>query len=173
MGSIWTHRNSPLYRRLSQRKNKQRINQDSLLVTGAVQEGHDLAARAGLVGAEQSAADTAGDAVLLRPRDSRGVVSVSRHIGEGSVAAHGRAAGGAIQEGDSLSARAGGIGAELAVAGAAGDAVFNGPGDCLGVVSVSGNIGEVARALGSGRTGRTPQEGDDLRTGAGLVGSEL
>ena len=56
-----------LNRRLRQRKNKQRINQDSLLVTGAVQEGHDLTARAGPVGAEQTAADTAGDAVLLRP----------------------------------------------------------------------------------------------------------
>ena len=82
MGSIWTHRNSPLYQRLSQRKNKQRINQDSLLVTGAVQEGHDLTARAGLVGAEQTAADTAGDVVLLRPGDRRRVVSVRGHRGK-------------------------------------------------------------------------------------------
>lgn len=38
-----------------------------LLVECAIQEGHDLSAGAGVVRAEQAAADAAGDAVLLRP----------------------------------------------------------------------------------------------------------
>ena len=73
----------------------------------AIQEGDDLAAGAVVAGAEQTAADTAGDTVLLSPLDRTCVVSVSRHIAEGRAAADSRAAGGAIQEGHCLGAGAG------------------------------------------------------------------
>ena len=106
----------------------------------AIEEGDDLGSRAVVVGAEQAAADAAGDAVLLRPLDCRRIVGVGCHIAEGCIAADSRRAGGAIEEGDRLCTSAGSIGAELTVAGAAGDAVFDSPGNCLGIEGVSGNI---------------------------------
>ena len=106
------------------------------------EECHNLAAGAVVAGAEQTTADTAGDAVLLSPLDRAYVVSVSRHIAEGRAAADSRAAGGTVQEGHCLCAGAGCVGAELTVAGAAGDALLHGPFHCLGVVCVGGNVRE-------------------------------
>ena len=106
------------------------------------EECHNLAAGAVVAGAEQTTADTAGDAVLLSPLDRACVVSVSRHIAEGRAAADSRAAGGTVQEGHCLCAGAGCVGAELTVAGAAGDALLHGPFHCLGVVCVGGNVRE-------------------------------
>ena len=68
----------------------------------AIDKGDDLGSRAVVVGAEQAAADTAGDVILLRPGDRRRVVSVSCHIGEGRIAADSGAAVGTPQEGDDL-----------------------------------------------------------------------
>lgn len=48
----------------------------------AIDKGGDLGSRAVVVGAEQAAADTAGDVVLLRPGDRRRVVSVRGHRGK-------------------------------------------------------------------------------------------
>ena len=61
-----------------------------------------------------------------------------------------------IEERHDLSACAVVAGAEQAAADAAGDAVFDSPGNSLGIEGVSGNIREAAHALGGGRTGRTP-----------------
>ena len=135
-------------------------------------ERHDLCAGAVIVGAEQTTADAAGDAVLLRPGDCRRIVGVGCHIAEGCIAADSRRTGCAIEEGHRLCAGAGSIGAELAVASAAGDAVFDSPCDCLGIIAIRKNIGETAHGLGSRAARRAPQEGDDLRAGAGLIGSE-
>ena len=71
-----------------------------------------------------------------------------------------------------LSTGAGGVRTEQAVACTVGDAVFNGPRHRLGVVAACGNIRKADRALQFGRTGGTPQEGDDLGAGAVQVGTE-
>ena len=71
-----------------------------------------------------------------------------------------------------LSTGAGGVRTEQAVACTVGDAVFNGPRHRLGVVAACGNIRKADRALRFGRTGGTPQEGDDLGAGAVQVGTE-
>ena len=99
----------------------------SWLLHRAIEERHDLGSRAIVAGTEQTVADTAGNAVLLRPDDRRRVVSVSCHIGEGGIAAYGRAAVGAPQEGDRLRSRAVAVGGEGHSAGAAGDALLNRP----------------------------------------------
>ena len=139
----------------------------------AIDEGDDLGSRAVVVGAEQAAADTAGDVVLLRPGDCRRVVSVRGHIGEGRIAADSGAAVGTPQEGDDLRAGAGGVGAEHGVAGALGDALLHGPQHRVIVVAASLHVGKGHGAgLGSGAAGSAPQEGDGLRAGAGGVGAE-
>ena len=53
-----------------------------LLSHGPPEEGHNLTAGTIVVGAEQSAADAGGDALLCCPRHCVGVVSVSRYIAE-------------------------------------------------------------------------------------------
>ena len=97
----------------------------ALIVT--IEERHDLGSRAVVAGAEQAAADAAGDAVLGGPCHRVGVIGVGRHIAELSAAADRRDARRAVQEGHALRTGAGGVGAELTVAGAAGDALFHSP----------------------------------------------
>ena len=143
-----------------------------LLSHGPPEEGHDLTAGTIVVGAEQSAADAGGDALLRCPRHCVCIEGRGGNIAELGFTADCGAAGGTIEEGHRLRTGAGRVGAELALACAAGDAVFDRPGNSLGIEGVSGNIREAAHALGSGRTGRTPQEGDDLRAGAGIVGEQ-
>lgn len=63
-------------------------------------------------------------------------------------------------------------GTEQPTADAVGDAVLLGPRHSLGVVAACGNIRKADRALRFGRTGRPPQEGDDLGAGAVQVGTE-
>ena len=53
-----------------------------LCLAAAVEEGHDLRSCAVVAGAEQAAADTAGDAILLSPRNRVCIVSVRRYIAE-------------------------------------------------------------------------------------------
>ena len=75
-----------------------------------------------------------------------------------------------IQEGCDLAAGAGGIGIELAVANAGGDAVLDGPSHSLRVVAVGGNVSK-AGAGGSGRLAHgAPQHGDHLGAADGAVG---
>ena len=83
-------------------------------VLHAVQERHDLAARAGRVGREQRVAHAGGDLVLDGPQNGLIVVAVRLHVGEGHLAC-GRlgATGGAPQERDGLRAGAGVVGAKV------------------------------------------------------------
>lgn len=143
-----------------------------LLTVRPEEERGDLRSRAVVGGTEQPTADAVGDAVLLGPRHSLRIVSVRRYVAEPGAAAHGGAARRALQERRTLGAGAGGVGAEQAVACTVGDAVFNGPRHRLGVVAACGNIRKADRALRFGRTGRPPQEGDDLGAGAVQVGTE-
>ena len=155
---------------------------DSLLVTrqslpllaliGTEQEGHDLGAGAAVVGAESGSRRTVGHAALHGPGHCVSIESIGRHVGE-AVHRGGRGAQCAVQERHALSAGAGGVGAEGAVAGTQRDAVLHSPGHSLGVVAVCGNIREAHRALRLGRAGGAPQEGDDVGAGAGAVGVEV
>ena len=81
--------------------------------------------------AEQSAADAGGDALLRCPRHCVCIEGRGGNIAELGAAADCGAAGGTIEEGHRLRTGAGRIGAELALACAAGDAVFDRPGDRL------------------------------------------
>ena len=98
-----------------------------LLTVVTIEERHDLGSRAVVAGAEQSAADAAGDAVLGGPCHRVGVLGIGRHITELSAAADRGAARRAVQEGHALCAGAGSVGTEHTVASAAGDAVLHGP----------------------------------------------
>ena len=104
------------------------------------EEGHSLRAGAGVVWAEQAAADTGGDAVFNRPRDRLGVEAVLVHIAHARRALRLGRAGRAPQEGDDLTAGAGQVGAEAVVSDTAGDAQPGGPLHRLGVPCVRGNI---------------------------------
>lgn len=138
----------------------------------APQEGHELRSCAVIVRAERSAANAAADAVFCRPHDRACIVSVGCHIAERGAAADRRTAVRTIEESHRLRTSAGYVGTEEAVARADGDAAFNSPGDCLGIVAVCGNVGEVTRPRSTRRTGGAPEEGDELCAGAGQVGSE-
>ena len=75
-----------------------------------------------------------------------------------------------IEEGCDLAAGAGGVGIELAVAHAGGDAMLHSPSYRLRVVAVSGNVSK-AGAGGSGRlTHGAPQHGYHLGAVDGAVG---
>ena len=144
-----------------------------LTLIGTVQECDNLRSGAGIPGAEQAAADTAGHAVLLRPCDCISIIGIRCHITERAAATDCGAAGGSIEECDRLLTGAGGVRAEFTIACAGGDTVLHRPRNCLSIIAVRRNIREAAHALGFGRTGSTPQERDDLRTSAGLVGAEM
>ena len=131
-----------------------------------------MAAGAVVAGAEQTTADTAGDAVLLSPLDRAYVVSVSRHIGK-AVDRAGSRAQRTVQERHTLSTGAGAVDAEGAVSQTVGNAVFQRPSHRVIAVAAGEHVGgNRGRALGSGRTGGPPQEGHGLRSGAGSVRAE-
>ena len=73
-----------------------------LLSHGPPEEGHDLTAGTIVVGAEQSAADAGGDALLRCPCHCVGIIGVGCHIAELGAAADCGAAGGTIEEGHRL-----------------------------------------------------------------------
>ena len=79
---------------------------------------------------------------------------------------------GSVEERHDLRARAVRVGAERRVGSTVRDAVPNGPGHGLGVVSARGNIREAAHCLRLRGAGHAPQERHDLRTRAGLVGAK-
>ena len=143
-----------------------------LLVVRSVEERHDLAAGAVVVGAEQAAADALSHAVSCRPGDRVRKVAVGRDVGE---LRRTRRLGvqGAGEERHRLRAGAGRVGRERAGRRAGGDAVFDGPRHGLLIVAAADHVGHAGRsALRLGRAGGAPQEGHDLRAGAGLLGSE-
>lgn len=61
---------------------------------------------------------------------------------------------------------------EQAFSNAVGDIVLHSPCHSVCIVAVGGNIGEAVLCLRLGRTCCTPQEGDDLGAGTGLVRSK-
>lgn len=70
-----------------------------LTLIGTVQECDNLRSGAGIPGAEQAAADTAGHAVLLRPCDCISIIGIRCHITERAAATDCGAAGGSIVNG--------------------------------------------------------------------------
>ena len=141
-------------------------------VLGAIEERNDLSAGAAIVGAERVGGRTVGHAALHCPCHSIGTESVSRHIGE-TVHRGGCFTQRTVQQRHTLSTGAGIVDTKRTVREAVGNAVLNSP--CNSVVAVAAGehvAGDLGRALGSVRTGGTPQEGHDLTTGAGIAGAE-
>ena len=132
-----------------------------------VQERDDLCTGTVVMRAEQTVSDAAGDALLLCPCCRIGVVCIGRYIGEGRAAADRRTACRTVQERCALCSRADGAGCKRCIARALGNAVLNCPCNRLGVVRVCRNIAKCTQLLRFGRTRRAPQEGYDLRSGAG------
>ena len=128
-----------------------------------------MTARAVVVGCEHAVADTLGHAIGCRPGDRLGEVAVGRDIAELGLAGC-LCVQRAGEKRHRLRTGAGGIRAECGGRRAGGDAVLDGPRDSLLIVAAGDHIGHASRgALRLGRAGSTPQEGDDLSAGAGLV----
>ena len=106
-----------------------------------------------------------------RPVNRISVERVRLHVGEVRTAARG-ALERTVQERHALAAGAGRIRGKRRRGHAVRDAVLDCPGNRLGIVSAHRNIREAACGLRLGAAGGAPQEGDDLRTGAGLVGAK-
>ena len=106
-----------------------------------------------------------------RPVDGVGVERVGLRISEVRAAARG-ALEGAVQERHALAAGAGRIRGKRRFGHAVRDTVFNGPGHRLSVVSARREIREVACCLRLGAACGTPQESNDLRARAGLIGTK-
>ena len=107
------------------------------------QEGNNLGAGAGGVGAEGGVCGALGDALLHGPQHRVVIVSIRLHIGEGVHTALGsRGPGGPPQEGDSLGAGAGVVGSEGGGGGTGGDTLAYGPDHGVGVVGIAGHISE-------------------------------
>lgn len=142
-----------------------------LLNVCAIQECGDLCTGASVIRCKPVAANTVRHAVRDGPRNSIGVVAVGRNIGE----RRGRTAL-AVQrtrkERNCLCAGADGIRVKRGGRGAVGDTVLDRPRNGLGIVRAGRYIGEAGHALGLGRTGRTPQERDDMSSGAAVIGRE-
>ena len=107
---------------------------------GAVQERHNLAARAGRVGRKGRLGHAVRDAVLNRPSDSLGIVSARGNIREAAHRLRLGAACGTPQERHDLRTRAGLIGTKHRVGQAVSHALVDCPLHCIGKVSVRGNI---------------------------------
>ena len=143
-----------------------------LALIHTVQERDDLCTGAAAVRAEQAAADTVGNAIVNRPLDRTCIICVRVYISEIAVAGSGICLGCARQERYAVCARTGLIRAEGGIGRTVGDAILDRPCNCLGIILVRGHIGKVAQRTRFRRTRRAPQEGDDLRSGAGSVRSE-
>ena len=135
---------------------------------GSEKESNDLCAGAAIVRPEQAITNAVCDAVLHRPCHSVCIVAIGKNIAELCLAID-QLTNGTEQESHALGTGAGGVRTEFAIARSCGDTVLHRPRNCLSIIAVRRNIREAAHALGFGRTGSAPQEGDDLRTGARLV----
>ena len=141
-----------------------------------IQERDDLGTGAGGIGGKAAVACAGGHVVLQRPLDR--VYCVDRNAAKVRELPHGHAAFcrrflAAAQEGHSLGAGAGFVGREGRLRGAGGNALTECPSNGLSVVGIRRNVRHVHGVVYHRRTGGTPQERDDLRTGAGLVGAEM
>ena len=137
-----------------------------------VQERNNLCTGTVVMRTEQTVSDAIGDALLLCPCCRIGIVCIGRYIGESRATADRRTACRTVQERCALCSRADGAGCKRCIARALGNAILNRPRNCLGVVCICRNIREAAQRLRLRRTCRTPQEGYDLRSGAGSVRSK-
>ena len=111
--------------------------------------------------------------MLNSPCNCGAVEQTVLHIGEGHISGGSGAALGAPQEGDDLGTVAQLEGAEGVGIQTVGDVLLVGPQD--GLVEEVALLHIVEGILGGGglgRTGSTPQEGDDLGTGALAIGVE-
>ena len=124
----------------------------------AIQEGCDLAAGAGGVGGETTAANTGGNAVLDGPSHGPRIVAVSGNVSKAGAAGSGRLTHGPPQHGDHLGAVDGAVGVR-----AVRDTLLLGP---ILRVLVPG------RAAGQIRVGLPGQHGPELGAGGGGIGRE-
>ena len=142
-----------------------------LLAERSPQERNDLGAGTAIVRSEHPIVNAVGDAVLHGPGHRVCIVAVGEHIAELGLAVD-QLANGPEQEGHALAAGAGRVGAELAAAGTGGNALAQRPADSFAVVRVLGNICHVHSVVHHRRSSRTPQESDNLTSGAWLVRSK-
>ena len=140
-----------------------------------------------LIGSEKESNDLCAGAAIVRPNSpspmpfvtpfstahatALSLVAIGKNIAELCLAID-QLTNGTEQESHALGTGAGGVRTEFAIARSCGDTVLHRPRNCLSIIAVRRNIREAAHALGFGRTGSTPQEGDDLCAGAGLVRSK-
>ena len=122
----------------------------------AIQEGRDLAAGAGGVGVETTAANTGGNAVLDGPGHSLRVVAVSGNVSKAGAGGSGRLAHGAPQHGDHLGAVDGAVGVRTV-----GNALVLGPILCLFVPDAAASQVRVILPC---------EDRPKLRPGGGVVG---
>lgn len=129
----------------------------------AVEEGDDLTAGAGPLRGEGGVAGAVGHTGFHRP-----VHGVGGHIGKAGVGS----AGASAVAPHELHGHLPGTGRVRGERVAAGHALLLGPAGSVGVVGAVGHVGEVLIDTAIRRPGSPPQEGDDLASGAGLVGAE-
>ena len=136
------------------------------------EEGHDLRSGAICVGAECRVGGSLGDVLLDCPQNCVGIVGIGGNIRERiATARH----GGLLitpEETHSLRSRTDGIRREHSIARTGRDPVLDCPGNRLRIVGTCRYIRETADILGLRTALSTPQEGDDLRAGSGLVRGE-
>ena len=138
------------------------VSRRCLLRQITVQEGHDLAPGADDVGREGGGAAPGGDTLVHGPNHGLGVPG---HIGKGVFICDGRAARQLPQIGNGGQTGARGVSGK-----AVGQALFQRPVGGVGVILPGGNR-RVAPGRGRGTIG-PPQEGQNLRRGAGNLGGE-
>ena len=133
----------------------------------AIQEGHDLGAGAGHVGAERRLRGADGDAVLHSPGHGLSVIGIRRNVAIGAQRLGLGGAGGVPQEGDDLPAGAALLGGKAAVADAACDALLGRPLDGVIVIGRGRNVRE---ALGRSFLGEAGLDADlAVRHGEGVL----
>lgn len=140
----------------------------------AIQECHDLCARAGILRAEFRRAHTVRNAVLHGPQNGAAVIRASAHVGK-RIARAGRRGLALVapEERDDLRTGAGIVRAKLCRAHTIRDAVLDSPQNGLVIVLPSLDVGKwVGTARRLRLPGRAPQECHDLRTCATLLGTE-
>ena len=142
-----------------------------MIISGAVQEGHDLNAAAGHSWAEGCLRRSHGDLIPDGPQDSVVEPVVRFDVGKGILRIRCcSAALGTPEEGYDLGARACLQGAEARCADAVCDAVLHSPEDRTVEIVVFRYVGErVLKRFRLRTSGGTPEEGHDLGAGAGAL----
>ena len=136
------------------------------------QEGDDLGAGAGHIGAERGVAGSLGDAVFYRPQHRVVIIAAHGDIGEGHGAGlRGGASSNTPQEGHGLCAGADAIRGEMGIIGSLGDAVFHCPIHRVLIIAAGGNIHKHAGlgvAVGLHKADLDGMGSSDILKGVGL-----